>query len=154
MSRKERSDSIDVMVDQMTKVVVPPNHVRLRDCDIPFWRDIVRARANWTDNDLVQAANLARCFADIERLQAEIDVEGDVLNNARGTPVMNPKHSLLETLSRRSVALSRIVQVHAQATQGDSGDQRKKNKAGQQAAAAGDKVADDDLIPGVGSAMH
>lgn len=153
MSRKSRSDSSHVMSQQIGQVIIPPSHVNLRDCDIPFWRAIVGARANWNDNDLVQAANLARCYADIERLQKEIDTEGDVIKNDRGTPVMNPRHSLLETLSRRSVALSRIIQVHAQATQGDSGAQVKKNTAGAKAKAAQQQVADDDLIPGV-SGLH
>lgn len=88
----------------------------------------MRARAydSWNAADLETAANLARCKSDIERLQREVDAEGDVIENARGTMVMNPKHTLLETLSRRSVALSRMLQVHAEATQGRSRDTGKR----------------------------
>lgn len=83
-------------------------------------------------------------MADIERIQAEIDIEGDTLTNDRGTVVMNPKHSLLETLSRRSIALCRSLQVHAHAVQGDSRDQQKKSSAQRKAAAAVQEA--DDLI--------
>ena len=117
--------------------IEPPAHVNLRECDWPFWYSIVRARAKetWNSADLEQAANLARCKADIERLQAEIDAEGDVLENKRGTPIVNPRHTLLETLSRRSVALSRMLHVHAEATQGRARDTGERTKAEKSAGA-------------------
>ena len=112
-----------------SKVPEPPAHVNLRDCDYPFWDSIVRARdyKSWTASDLEHAANLARCKADIERLQVEINEEGDTIINQRGTPIVNPKHTLLETLSRRSVALSRMLHVHAEATVGESRHQTKRS---------------------------
>ena len=152
MDREKRSDSSLSAVETLqnaSQEIEPPEYLSLRERDLPFWRSIVRARASWTDNDLAQAANLARCFADIEKIQKEIDIEGDTLKNDRGTVVLNPKHSLLETLSRRSVALSRIVQVHAQATQGDSIHQKKKNGAKSAALRVVDDVIgedDDDLL--------
>ena len=85
-----------------------------------------RVKDSWNTVDLQHAANLARCQADIERIQQEILIEGDTLTNDRGTVVLNPKHSLLETLSRRSIALSKHIQVHAVATVGDSDKQRGK----------------------------
>ncbi len=126
--------------------ISPPAHVTLRELDKPFWVSIVgaRARDSWTDADLENAANLARCKSDIERLQVEIDGEGDVIVNERGTQIINPKHSLLETLSRRAVALSRMLHVHAEATCGESRDQSKSLAAEKKAKSA---VADEDLIP-------
>ena len=119
------------------RVPEPPVHVNLREGDRPFWDSIVRARdyESWTAADLEQAANLARCKADIERLQVEIDAEGDVLENKRGTPIVNPRHTLLETLSRRSVALSRMLHVHAEATQGRARDTGERTKAEKSAGA-------------------
>ena len=109
-------------------LILLPEHVQLRDIDMPFWYALVRARVkdSWNTVDLQHAANLARCQADIERIQQEILIEGDTLTNDRGTVVLNPKHSLLETLSRRSIALSKHIQVHAVATVGDSDKQRGK----------------------------
>lgn len=150
--RKQRIDTITgesaLMRAAAKGVIQPPAHVHLRECDQPFWVSIVRARANsaWTDPDLEIAANLARCKADIERLQVEITAEGDVIENARGTPIVNPKHQLLETLSRRAVALSRMLHVHAEATQGEAREQPKRKAAEEAAAAALAGVADDPLI--------
>lgn len=96
-------------------VIEPPRVVNLRDGDRPFWDAVVcaRARDEWTDADLIAAGNMARCMADIERVQIELDAEGTVLDNARGTPVMNPKFAVLEQLSRRHMALSRLLQMQA-----------------------------------------
>lgn len=119
----------------------PPDHVHLRDGDRPFWDAIIlaRARDTWTFIDLTIAANLARSQADIEKLQADIDVEGYLSEKGR----VNPKATVLETLSRRVVALARMVHVHAEATQG------KSEQAGK--ALATEKKARDasthDLIP-------
>lgn len=134
MSRKKRSDSKESAANMLVSVVKIPSHVYLRECDVPFWDSLVRARArdNWTDADLENAANLARSKADIERIQREITSEGDVIINAKGTQIVNPKHTLLETLSRRVMALSRMLHVHPQATSGQSKDEAASNKKQQE----------------------
>ncbi|WP_434558030.1 TerS protein [Pseudomonas sp. Z4-20] len=156
-AKRTRSDSATSAVAAMQAAaagpIPPPSFVNIRKADKPFWDSIVRARTreSWTDSDLVLAGNLARCLSDIERLQKEIDIEGDIVLNARDTQVINPKHSLLETLSRRAVALSRTLQVHAQATQGESRDQGKKATKQRAAEKVLANQDDDDLIP---RAMH
>lgn len=132
--KRERSDTISGAVRAMENALAgpidPPEHVRLREGDRPFWDSIVMARPRdrWDGADLELAGNLARCKADIERLQIEIESEGDVIENNRGTPIMNPKHSLIETLTRRAVALSRMLHVHAEAKNGRAQDQGNKLK--------------------------
>ena len=129
--RKKRSDSVTEEGAMMREGAPnPPAHITLRKQDWPFWWSVVCARdfSSWNESDLEQAANLARCKCDLERLQIEITKEGDILENKRGTKVMNPKHTLLETLSRRSVALSRMLHVHAEATVGRAGDQVKRSE--------------------------
>lgn len=127
-----------------------PEHVSVPEDAMKFWRSITKARAadRWNDSDLEVAAELARTKANIERLNAELEAEGDVVVNERGTPIVNPKHNLLETLTRRMIALSRVLQVHAEATQGKSREQVKANKA-QAAAAKAAKEVDSELIPGL-----
>ena len=147
----KRADSIKERTQALADAEIEvPAHLSLRERDLPFWTSIVRARARdlWTDVDLNHAANLARCQADIERIQAEIDEEGDTLTNDRGTVVMNPKHSLLETLSRRSIALCRTLQVHAIATVGESKQSRGKNTAQREGQRARSQIEDDDLLAG------
>jgi hypothetical protein len=128
--------AVTAMQNAMAAPIEPPAHVNLRPHDMPFWESIVKARARdkWDDADLEVAANLARCKSDIERIQRELDAEGDTLVNERGTTVLNPKHTLLETLSRRAVALSRMLHVHPEAKAGRAQDQGNKLKKEREAA--------------------
>ena len=151
MTRKARTDSLagDRRAMEAAKAgpIEPPDHVRLRDGDRPYWDAIVmaRARERWDELDLTNAANLARTMADIEKLQKDLDLEGHVLKNDRGTPVANPIHAVIETLTRRSVALQRTLHVHAEAKQGKAklqGGALQKQRDAQQTLAG----ADDDLI--------
>jgi hypothetical protein len=63
-----------------------PAHVRLRDGDEPFWIGIMKSRARdeWSPADLVVAAQLARCQADIEHQSSLLDGESMVTENKRG----------------------------------------------------------------------
>jgi len=150
--RKTRIDSISQQGEMMrAKQPDPPSHITLREGDLPFWKSVVRARdyGSWTEIDLSHAANLAATLADIEHLKHEIRAEGNTLINAKGTMVANPKHAILETLSRRSVALSRTLHVHAEATVGESRHQKKRSQKQQEMQQINDDDDDDDLIAGV-----
>jgi len=115
MPRKPRSDSIQANINAMVSVALPefepPSHVRLPEESRPFWSGIMasRAREEWSKNDFVVAAQLARCQSDIERESILLESEGSVVENARGTQVMNPRHSVLEQLARREMALMRSL---------------------------------------------
>ena len=90
--RRRRSDSSAAAVAASQAVALgplqPPAHVRLREGDRPFWDAIVQARARdtWTEPDLASAAAMARAQADIERLQATIDAEGEFVTLGNGSP--------------------------------------------------------------------
>lgn len=152
MPKKTRSDTLTNEIQTFANiakgVIQPPSHINLRDEDYPFWESIVcaRARETWSNVDLENAANLARCKSDIERLQKEINDEGDVLVNQKGTQIVNPKHALLETLSRRAMAISRMLHVHAEATVGKSEDARNKLAKEREVAEVYQAFNDDDLI--------
>lgn len=153
MTKRQRTDTVKGAVSAMSgavNTIEVPEHVTVPDAALKFWRSITKARAadRWNDSDLEVAAELARTKANIERLNLEVEEEGDVIKNDRGTPIVNPKHNLLETLTRRMVALSRALQIHAEATQGKSRDQVKSNKAQSEAANAA-KAMDNSLIPGL-----
>lgn len=130
--RRPRSDSVTAAIAaaQAPIAIDPPAHVTLRECDMPFWSSIiaVRAASSWNSADLMHAARLARCHADIERVQQEIDEDGEM--------EANQKHRLLETLMKRAVYLSRLLHVHAEATCGKSEQQAKRAKPEQDAQAA------------------
>lgn len=149
--KRNRSDSATAAVAAVQAASLgplqPPAHISLRPGDRPFWDAIMlaRARDTWTDADLATAAGLARSQADIERLQAEVDVEGFTIPSGNGTPIVNPKHKLLETLTRRAVSLSRVLHVHAEATVGRSRDAGNALANERQASLPLDD--EDDLIP-------
>lgn len=143
----KRSDTIKTEISaEAAKKIVPPPHIKLREQDLPFWQAITAVRFNWTDVDLAHAANLARCQADIEENQRLLDKEGSVLENARGTPVMNPRFTVLEQLSRRSVSLSSKIQVHAAATIGEVENNKNKNAAKIRAGQAFDDNQEEDAL--------
>ena len=129
-------------------VIDVPDWVTLPKEALPFWRSITSARAadRWNNSDLETAAELARTKAKIERLNIELVTEGDIITNDRGTPIVNPKNSLLETLTRRLVALSRMLQVHAEATQGKSEKQVAANKTQSRHRRTVEDLEGDDLI--------
>jgi hypothetical protein len=147
-----RSDSVTTAVAAAQAAALgtirPPSHIDLPDEAIPFWNAIVEARASttWNPADLALAATLARTQSGINRLLNEIAKEGDTLVNAKGTVTLNPKHNLLEVMTRRVIALSKAVHVHAEATQGRSRDAGNK-LAAEKDAKESIAVSDDELIP-------
>ena len=141
--RRRRSDSAAAAIVAAQSAALgpldPPAHVTLRAGDRPFWDAVMKSRARdtWTDSDLTTAATMARAQADIEALQADIDREGYAVEGK-----INPKATMLETLSKRVVSLSRVLHVHAEASIGRSRDAAK--------ALANERAAlddGDDLIP-------
>lgn len=142
-TKRRRSDSAAAAVAAAQAVALgpldPPEQVTLRPGDRPFWDAIMKARARdtWTEIDLISAATLARTQADIETLQAQLDEAGYIVEGKA-----NPLAAIVETLSRRTVSLSRVLHVHAQATVGRSADAAKA-LANERAAAD----EQDDLIP-------
>ena len=151
MARKPRSDSAQVAIDAMLNAGKPlpecPAHVRLLDEHQPFWIDILRARTReeWTEADLVVAAQLARVQFDIERESQLLEEEGTVIKNDRGTPVANPRAVVLERFAARQMALLRALLL-AGAAKGDKRDVVKARSVQRQAEQARASLADDELL--------
>lgn len=147
--RKSRSDSTSFQAEIMGKVgqkILPADYLRVPEGAMKFWDDIIATKVEWSKVDLMLAANMARCCHDIEREAFVLECEGSVMTNQKGTPVMNPRHTVLEQLSRRQAALAQKLQVHAQATQGEPENNRKKNAAKRGADQMYEDLEDDDLI--------
>ena len=140
------SHSVAAMLDAHQAVregdIEPPAHVKLTDADYPFWLAVVRARARkeWTDADLIHAANMARCMRQIEDEQAMLDVEGTVIRNERGTMTENPRCRVLTSLSSRAMSLTRLLQMQAAST-GAGRDKVRGRELERAAREAADEVA-------------
>lgn len=160
MARRGRKDSThekSAIVRQAIEGIEPPAHIDLPDDARPFWAAIIDARAEWTDSDLALAAELAICQYDMQRHRRRLQEEGDIIKNDRGTKIVNPRHNLLETMSRRAVALSRLLQVHAAATLGETKLQKGKNEEKAKALNTAKQINKnnfDDLIPGLQRPVH
>jgi hypothetical protein len=150
--RKTRSDSAAAAIDAMVNASMPlpdvPAHVRLEKTHMPFWAGIIRARARseWIETDLIVAAQLARCQYDIERESQLLDSEGSVIENARGTPVMNPRHGVIEQLARRELALMRALRITGAAAGIDPRDLSKQRKLERESRSTKEEMQEDDLL--------
>lgn len=127
----------------------PPQHVSLPGEALKYWPGVVcaRARDDWTEVDLVVAAQLAKCQADMAEEDAALDLEGKVIKNDRGTPVMNPRTAVMEQLARREMALMRALRIGGRAG-GDPRDGAGRAKTEQTARRARSEVEAeaDDLL--------
>ena len=152
MTKKTRSsDTITGAVSALQEAMRPlpsvPAHVKLRAVDLPFWVDILRARAReeWTALDLILAAQLARCQADIEIEQQFIYGEGSIMVNDRGTSVTNPRLRALNELKQSQLATVKALALNATA-KADPRDIAKKRQAFFSARDVAEEVQDNDLI--------
>jgi Pyruvate/2-oxoacid:ferredoxin oxidoreductase gamma subunit len=126
---EDRIDSTYVLngiVQSSIESIEPPEKLSKKEKE--YWDKIIAARYSWTDVDLLHALHLAQAFAERYEERKLLKKEGSVLKNERGTPVMNPRRTNIEYLNREIAVMSRLIQVHAQATMGNSRDQQKKNE--------------------------
>ena len=158
-SKRQRIDTASGMAQIMQEAQItiePPTHIHLPEDCRPHWLAITanRVPSLWNTADLELAATLARVKRDIESNYRALAVEGDLVEGKFG-PAINPRHKLLEDLTRRAIALSRMLKIHAEATIGKSENLPGKNRALAEARSTlagtphGD-AGDDDLLPGVG----
>ena len=147
-ARRLRSDSaraaISAHQNAAAGAIEPPEHVRLRPGDRPFWDAIVlaRPRDTWTDADLALAAQLARTMADIEGLEKQIDADGLLIDGK-----VNPACDLLDKMQRRALAVSRQLMVTTLATVGRAQDINQGATLQREAQAQLDLLTDNPLIP-------
>ena len=139
------SGAIAAMVEASLGLPELPAHINLRDGDRPFWDNILRARARseWSEADLVVAAQLARCMADIEREQRLLDAEGTVVANDRGTLVTNPCFRAINELKQSQLATFRVLTLNANA-KADSRVVANRRRTFNDAVAAKEQVKDED----------
>lgn len=124
MSQKKRSDknSVSAAVDGFQGAMqdVPiPEGVQLRsDEEVVIWEQFTRARAreDWRDMDLLLLAKVVKMEADLRAHQKALDEQGAIIPNQRGTLVMNPLASLIDTIERRQLAVIRSMSLNQQAS--------------------------------------
>jgi len=97
---------------------MPPAHVQISAAVMPDYLCIVRARARheWSEMDLIVAAQLAECIGKQREQDIALVLEGDVIMNAKGTMVANPRVTILAQLAGRQLAYMRTLQMGGKVT--------------------------------------
>ena len=143
-----RSDSASSAIDAMTnaakKPLVPPAQCPLRKEDIPFWNSIIasRARDEWTEVDLVIAAQLARTQADYEEEHRLLYDERPIEYDQHGRSFVNARCRYIDLLAKKQLALMRALRIAGVA--GTPRDNLSKRQLEQQAREIRDSLLDDD----------
>lgn len=117
---KTKTDAVSEhsrIVAGSARVILPPKHIRMSDEDIPFFENVINefARSEWTDHDLELAALLARTLCDMEREQYQLRLEGSITNTERGTPVPNPRKTIVQMHAGTVLSLRKSLGMDARA---------------------------------------
>jgi hypothetical protein len=117
--RKLRSDSINSDIKSFENAILDielPDGVELKNEDeYIIWRQFTRARAKsaWRDFDLVLLAKVVRLEYDIRKYQLRLDIDDAVIENKRGTPVVNPLINVIDTLQRQQLSIIRSMSLNS-----------------------------------------
>jgi hypothetical protein len=146
MSRRQRSDSLSAAVEAARhsgRQIEPPSNVPLEGGDLGFFASVIAefARSEWTAHQLELAAMLARTMADLEREQRALRDEGSVVVTEKGTPVVNPRKTVVQMHASAILSFRRSLSLHARAQGGEARDVGKRRSQ-----AKGNEVEGDELL--------
>lgn len=149
MARKQRIDSATGAVAVMMKAakqINPPAHAPLDDDALPFWNDIVAARAvsEWNDHDLTCASDLANAMAQLVANRRLLRAEGEVLKPEGGKEFANPRVAVVHGLHAQVKAARQSLYIHGRAN-GRVEDVAKR-RAQAKEIEDGNPLADEDLL--------
>ena len=130
-AKKQRIDSASEQVRVMskaTKQIHPPSTVPLDDSDMPFFANVLEefARSEWTSHQLELAAMLARTMSDLNREQLALREEGTIMHTDKGTPVVNPRKTVIQMHASTILSYRRSLGLHARAQGGEARDIAKR----------------------------
>jgi hypothetical protein len=148
MARKPRIDTTAAAVEVARAAqseIHPPSNVPLDAGDLPFFASVIGefARSEWTAHQLELAAMLARTMADLERDQRLMRIEGPVMATDRGTPVVNPRKTVIQMNASIILSYRRSLSLHARAQSGEARDVGKRRAGALEIEAV---TGDDDLL--------
>tara|TARA_R110002020_G_scaffold53905_8_gene150475 strand:+ start:11250 stop:11714 length:465 start_codon:yes stop_codon:yes gene_type:complete len=148
--RKARIDSAAEAVRVMGKATLeiqPPANVPLDAEDLPFFNNVISeyARSEWSAHQLELAAMLARTMADLTREQKLLRDEGGVAYSEKGTPVANPRKSIVQMHAGSILSFRRSLSLHARAQAGEARDVAKRRDTAK-GIEADNPLEEDDLL--------
>ena len=147
--RKQRIDSATAAVEVMIRAardIEPPAHAPLEGDALPFWDDIIAARAKseWSGHDLACASDLANAMAMMVENRRKLRAEGEVVATDKGSLHANPRVSVVHGLHAQIKAARQSLNIHGRAAgeARDVGARRAQTKEIE----AGSPLAGDDLL--------
>lgn len=150
--KRKRSDSVNAEIQAMQNAVAdtiePPIHAGLEKKAEPFWHDNIRSKAldSWTPSDLLAAVELANNQFYITVLWRDLRKEERVRGGDRNELLIKNLRKQIPELQRAILAQRRDLQIHSHATNGESRDQRKRNKNDAEARDSLSDIRNDDLL--------
>lgn len=147
--KKQRIDSTSEQVRVMaaaSKQIHPPSTVPLEDVDMPFFVNVIEefARSEWSAHQLELAAMLARTMSDLNREQIALREEGTIMHTDKGTPVVNPRKTVIQMHASTILSYRRSLGLHARAQGGEARDVAKRRTMAKEIEA--ENPLDDDLL--------
>lgn len=94
-------------------IPIPAGVVLRSDEELVIWSQFTSTRApgDWRDFDLLLVAKMVRAEADIRKYQLVIDKAGPLLKTDKGTPIVNPLVSVVDSLQRQQLAIVRSMSM-------------------------------------------
>ena len=133
MTRKPRSDSVSAALEVASalKKMSPPDSVPLELSDVGFWNNIIAMRPNvqWNAHDLEFAAFLARAMGQLEIEQRKFRKEGTLIKTDKGTPMVNPRVSVVHGLHAQIKGYRQSLGLHDRGQNGEQRDAEKRRNA-------------------------
>ena len=102
------------LVSELSDKVAIPQLVDLRSTEeLTIWDQLTSARArdDWRDFDLLLMAKAVRLEADIRKHQRTLDEQGVTMTNDRGTLVVNPMLTVVDSLQRQQLSVMRSLNL-------------------------------------------
>lgn len=98
------------------QIPLPEGVVLRNDEEMEIWQQFTRTRAadGWRDFDLRVVAKAVKIEADILHYEALMHEEGARITNDKGTPIVNPLLTIIDSLQRRQLALIRSISLNQQ----------------------------------------
>jgi hypothetical protein len=108
--------------------ITPPSNVPLEARDLPFFASVIAefARSEWTAHQLELAALMARMMSDLENEQRLMRQEGATLVTEKGTPVVNPRKTVIQMHSGSILSMRKSLAMHARGKDGEARDVAKR----------------------------
>ncbi|RZJ01826.1 MAG: terminase small subunit [Brevundimonas sp.] len=150
MSRRQRIDSATGAVAVMLKAakrINPPAHAPLDDDALPFWNEIVAARAQseWNDHDLTCASDLANTMAQLVENRRMLRAEGEVLRPEGGKEFANPRVAVVHGLHAQIKSARQSLYIHGR-TAGKVEDVAKRRAQAREIEAGSPLAGDDEEL--------